>query len=470
MPENAVIIVVADGLGTDVLDRALARGDVPSLARLREEGGRHTVTTSFPSVTGVAYVPMLTGRFPGDVGVPGLRWYDRARRLPRWLGHARSYVGLQVRSIDRDLEPGVSSAWELTRGRSLGMFAMLTRGLGRANRLDRGPAVAVRGIHAHLTGSVDGWHHLESDLADRFAARVRRERPRFAFAALAAGDKASHAEGPDGPGARRSLRLVDALVGRLRDEAERDGRWASTHLWVVSDHGHSPVAGHFELADAIRALGLRVRSHPWTLADRSEIAVMVSGNSMAHLYVDLADTERRGWDAHASRWGGRLHHVLDHPAVDLVARMVDLETVEVDRRGHGRARIVRRGDLLDYQPLDGDPLELGVVLGASGDELHERSILGAYPDGLVQLASLVLAPRSGDLVISAAPGWDLRAGYEPIDHVSSHGALHSAHMRVPLLVSRRPRRTPQRTADLLCSLLKVLGIPTTGRLDGSAFA
>jgi predicted AlkP superfamily pyrophosphatase or phosphodiesterase len=90
MADDSVIIVIADGLGTDALDRAVHNGEVPALARLRDDGGQHVLTTSFPSVTGVAYVPMLTGRFPGGAGVPGLRWYDRERRLPRWLGHSRS--------------------------------------------------------------------------------------------------------------------------------------------------------------------------------------------------------------------------------------------------------------------------------------------------------------------------------------------------------------------------------------------
>jgi hypothetical protein len=466
--DNSVIIVIADGLGTDALDRALRRGNVPALARLREEGGHHVITTSFPSVTGVAYVPLLTGRFPGAVGVPGLRWYDRTRRLSRWLGSSRSYVGLQVRAIDRDLAAEVPTAWELAPGASLGLFGMLARGLPRRDRIDRGPGVAIRGIHAHVTGDVAGWQRLESRLADRFAARVRRERPRLAVAALASGDKAAHAQGADGAGAARALQLVDELVGRLRHEAEQDGRWTSTHLWVVSDHGHSAISGHYELANAVRSAGFRVRAHPWTLPDRAEVAVMVSGNGMAHVYLDLGHTQRRQWPVIEPRWGSALAVVLDHPAVDLVARVLGPDVVEVVRRGHGRARISRRGDRYDHQPLDGDPLAVGAVLGACAEELHERTAASAYPDSVVQLASLVLARRAGDLVISASRDWDLRAACEPIDHVSSHGALHAAHMRVPFLASHRPRGVPRRTTDLFASLVEVLGVKA-GSLDGDSF-
>jgi hypothetical protein len=211
-----------------------------------------------------------------------------------------------------------------------------------------------------------------------------------------------------------------------------------------------------------------VRAHPWTVPDRSDVAVMVSGNGMAHVYVDLDGRRRLDWEALARRWGQQLDEVLDHPAVDLVARLVAADTVEVVRRGAGRARIVRRGDRFDHQPVDGDPLGVGRVRGATGDELHERTMETAYPDSVVQLASLVLAPRSGDVVISASPGWDLRAAWEPIDHVSSHGALHAAHMRVPLLTSRKPGRSPRRTTDLFASLVDVFGV-SVGTLDGTSF-
>ena len=74
-----MIILVADGARPDTLGAAMDAGELPALARLRAEGGCATVTTVFPSVTGPAYAPFLMGRFPGPVGLPGLRWYDRAR-------------------------------------------------------------------------------------------------------------------------------------------------------------------------------------------------------------------------------------------------------------------------------------------------------------------------------------------------------------------------------------------------------
>ena len=98
-------MIVADGARPDVFQSALASGAFPALAALRAVGGLHTVTTCAPSVTGPAYAPFLIGRYPAPLGLPGLRWYDRSRRVCRLPGHARSYVGIEMRYVDRDLDP-----------------------------------------------------------------------------------------------------------------------------------------------------------------------------------------------------------------------------------------------------------------------------------------------------------------------------------------------------------------------------
>ena len=453
MRESSVIILVADGLTPSALDDAICAGDVPELAAMRDAGGRHVVTTVFPSVTGVAYLPMLTGRHPAEAGIPGLRWYDRSRRLPAMLGHSRSYVGPQIRRMNDDLAPGIPVAFELAGGKALGAASIITRGLPRQDQLDRGILYTASVARAHVMGDVARWSRIEEELAERLIARIRRQRPRFVFAAFTAGDKAAHAGGVQSPGVRRSLRLVDHVAAAIRRDAEHDGRWSGMHLWVVSDHGHSPVTQHRDLAQEMRDLGVRVRSHPWTAPDRSEAAVMVSGNCMAHVYLGL--NARRDWPAIANEWMPRVRGLWSDPAVDLVAMRRSQTAVEVHRRGE-QALIVMMHRGISYRPVTGNPLCVEPFEELCEDSIHERTVASPYPDGVTQLHRLVPAERSGDLVISASPGWDLRRRYEPIDHVSSHGALHAAHMLVPLTVNRAFPGRPRRTADLFRVLCRVL--------------
>jgi hypothetical protein len=107
--------------------------------------------------------------------------------------------------------------------------------------------------------------------------------------------------------------------------------------------------------------------------------------------------------------------------------------------------------------------------GATAEEAYEATRHTDYPDSIVQIAHLASSPRSGDIILSAARDWDFRARYEPIPHVSSHGALHREHMTVPLLVNRPVARPPRRTTDVMPSSLVALGLAIPPSLDGESF-
>jgi hypothetical protein len=289
------------------------------------------------------------------------------------------------------------------------------------------------------------------------------------------------------------MAIVDAVAAELREDAARGGWWRDMHLWIVSDHGHSPVRAHDDLADFFRACGHRTVAHPFTMAPRREVAVMVSGNAMAHVYLELARRARPWWPALAPRWTPSVAALLERPAVDLVLLPHDADRCEVRARGRGAALVERRlrdgsGPTAEptgtppratppigaytyaYRPLDGDPLGLGGPLDAlDADAAHDAGAATDYPDALVQIAHVGGAPRAGDVIVSAARDWDLRARYEPIPHVSSHGALHREHMLVPLLLNRPAAREPRRTVDVMPSALAALGREVPEGLDGESF-
>ena len=110
-----------------------------------------------------------------------------------------------------------------------------------------------------------------------------------------------------------------------------------------------------------------------------------------------------------------------------------------------------------------------MVAGLSSLEAHALTRDTDHPDSLVQIIELADAPRSGEILLSAARDWDYRAKWEPIPHVSSHGALHREHMLVPLIMSRPTSGTPRRTVDVLPSVLRAIGRPVPDGLDGVAF-
>lgn len=466
----SVILLIADGARVDTLASAIESGAFPALASLREEGGLHEVTSAFPSVTGPAYVPFIMGRFPGSVGLPGLRWFDRSRAACSFPDYTRSYVGYQMRALDGDLDPDMSTIFELVP-ESVAALSVITRGLPRRRQLASLTArSAFRAARTHFRGDVKGWLNVDREVSAGVVRRVREAHSPFVFAALTGVDKASHATGHESENVLEALHIVDDTVAALRHDLEQRGTWQDTQLWVTSDHGHSRVRHHEDLARVIATAGHRVIAHPWVYRLNADVAVMVSGNAMAHVYVDLEHRERPFWGGMSD--GGRelAERLVRRTSVDLLLIPLDQERCAVWSAKRGRATITREGDRFSYIMDDGDPLEIRAELHlASSSEAHDATVRTDYPDSVVQIARLAGAERVGDLILSAARDWDFRARYEPIPHVSSHGALHRDHMMVPLLLNQSPARQPRRTVDVMPSALAALGQPIPCGLDGESF-
>ena len=76
-PPQRVIMVLLDGAAYDTTAALLAAGELPALEQIAADGSFRMATTVFPSTTGPAYVPFLTGAFPGSANIPGFRWFER---------------------------------------------------------------------------------------------------------------------------------------------------------------------------------------------------------------------------------------------------------------------------------------------------------------------------------------------------------------------------------------------------------
>jgi hypothetical protein len=287
--------------------------------------------------------------------------------------------------------------------------------------------------------------------------------------ALTGIDKTSHAAGHTAPLVRDALRIVDDTVAQIRRDAEADGRWKKMQLWVGSDHGHSPVTAHEDLAGLIAEWGYDTLAHPWVFKRSADVAVMVSGNAMAHLYLDLEERARPWWPALTEHWGELLENLSSRDSVDLVILPTGPTSCQIRSRSRGLATLKWTTTSYSYCPETGDPLGAGEQLSLNDEEAYDAMLETDYPDGLVQIARLSGSPRSGEIILSAAREWDYRSKYEPIPHVSSHGALHRDHMMVPLLLNKRPARQPRRTVDVMPSALRALAIPAPAAIDGISF-
>jgi type I phosphodiesterase/nucleotide pyrophosphatase len=455
-PRRAVLILI-DGARPDVLQTLLDRGDLPHLARwVIEPGGITTGTTVFPSTTGVAYIPLLFGRYPGALDVPGIRWLDRAGAaggaLERWRA-ARSYCGPQAGWINRDIAPA-PSLFDLI-GESLAVCTPITRGLRPGAHLIPLTRAAL-GATAHFLGT-----HAALDRAVAAAWLAAAPLPwRFLFVVFPGPDGFTHLHDPWHPAVLESYRRIDRALGRFVASARRRGELPA--FFVTSDHGASAVREHCDVAVALEQWGVPTMRHPLHLWRRgAQAAVMVSGNGCAHVYFTSSDRDL------AARLVRRL---LELPAVRLGA-FRDPRGGVIVARGGCRGRLSEQGSGIRYEAWLGDPLGLGVADFALGDrDMLERSRGTDLPDAPRQLLQLFRSARAGDLVLAGAPGADFRGPWEIPAHRSGHGSLLAAHMQVPIAASIPLPPAALRTVDLMPTILETLGVESPRDLDGVSFS
>jgi hypothetical protein len=461
---DRAIFLLLDGARADVFEEMLAAGELPNVARyVVEPGGRTTATTVFPSVTGVCYATYMTGCFPRSTNLPGVRWLDRHQyaRKKMSLSRFRNYTGPGHFMMDRDLSPEVTTLFELLRP-SRNIFGTISRGTGiRRN------AFLVRRVPFALGFLATGdWSPIDERTHALLLRAAERRRDRFTFHTTLQVDEHSHHDGPFSPRARQGYRAFDRAVGALAQRLRRAGRLDRTLLCIGSDHGHSEVHEHFDLARFFERRGLRTMYYPKAFQHwfRCEAAVMVGGNSMGHVYLRGANwAAEESSDDRLERVPGVIDDLVGEPAVDIVARRTARGIEVRSRRGQATVRLA--GQTVDYEVNGSDPFGYGPLPPTlREDEALRLTQHTAYPDGLVQIAQIFGSARAGDLVVSAAPGYDLEIGKRA--HRSGHGSLHKDHMRIPFALSHPFAARPVRSVDAFPTILELLGEDTPTGIDG----
>ncbi len=462
-PYKRLIFIMIDGATYDVFRGLIDAGELPGLARLAEAGGGvKKAVTCFPSTSGPAYIPYFMGLFPGTANVPGYRWLSRASYNDagsRWTTPGlASYSGREAMSFDAHLPD--RPTWFDYFGSSRNILNLLTKGSRPEDDLTRWikPVVYTIGHYLHQ------WR-----LADRVAAealvRAVREGPEFIACAFNGVDGHSHERHPGAPKVIESYRTIDRSVVAAQKALRQLGREEET-LWVIgSDHGHSATHTHIDVAKLLDEMGLACLYYPRLWRRDAHCAEMVSGNGMTQIYFrNGADWRARmPWEEIDAR--GVPDAMLAVEGVDVVAGQTADGGVRL-RTAAGEGDIRWLDGVCSYQYRGIDPLGCGPFTGLNSDEVLEATFDAARPDAALQLPQLFRAERSGDLVVSARQGFDLRARWEFPEHHSTHGALVAAQMHVPVIISHPIEADRFRTADVFPTVLRLMGKEPELGLDG----
>jgi hypothetical protein len=422
LPATKAILIVIDGLTPAMFEDAVERRTAPALAALAERGEYRRAVTVFPSLTPVCLSSLVTGAQPEVHGIPHLVWYHREeRRLVEYgssfaalrrAGTRRGIVDAIFRMNEEHLSRDAVTLYESLEDAGLVAAAVniicyrgRTRHVARIPGLTRAAHGPRRFFYFNLFESDEtgapfrvGARHLGAN--DRYAAAVGRwlvTRDGFDVLVyyLPDYDFASHAAGPDA--AHAALARSDSAVSALIEAAGGiDALLRRYAIVLCSDHGQT----HVERAASLHA-----------------------------------------------RYAG-----LD----DLVVTASNRAGMIYDLRGDRARELAER--------LDGDPA-VGAALFLEDGELVARSdgtegadVLSEHPDGVARALAALRNPNAGDVLVSAA------SGYEFLDlagrhHVGggSHGSLSAGDSEVPML-SIGVGPPPERITEVTPLLLDHVGV------------
>ena len=399
----------------EAFERAVEGGRAPALAFLAAHGSYSRATSVFPSLTPVCLSSIATGAASDVHHIPHLVWWHRDERriveygssfaALRAAGMAQSITDTIFNMNQHHLAKDAVTIYEALEDAGFVAGAVnITCYRGRTSHQPTLPWVtkAAYGpkrfffyslFESDPTGAPLAVRNRAAGSIDAYAAAVGRwlvTRDGFDFLAyyLSDFDYASHAYGPAGA-EDVALARTDAAIQTLLDAAGGPDEFLSRYAVVLlSDHGQTPVqqAAQLELP----------------LLQFADDVVVTASNRAGQVYllpdarVDAASLARR----------------LDGEAfVETTLRLEEGEAV---------AR--RDGEELRFQPT------------ADGWQTNGDAAILDHPDALHRAWSALANPTAGELLVSAAEGWELvDIGGRHHAGGGSHGSLVAGDSIVPLL-------------------------------------
>ena len=441
-----LVLAVVDGLKPAALDLAMRDGSAPAFSALVERGAyRNDLVAEFPSLTPVCTATIATGVGPERHFVPAMNWFLRAEgryveygsslQASRSVGFGYSLTdtiyNLNLAHMSREV-PTVFETLDDAGVRTAGTTFLIYRGRYRHE------AAGESALARFVTSTV--FRHAvygprELFYADMFASRdtgcrsqlglpgardehagcvgefmVREDLFDFLLLSLPDNDTFSHRAGP----ARQveSIATADRQLQKVMDAGGGPDAFLEEHAVIVlADHSHSDIERRVPARASLD--GLRVLAPSDVRPEEAEVAFCPGWRS-AMIYALQPDRFEELIDA-----SERAARAME--GADLVLRMRGPEASVWSPRG--QLRFAPDGDLADAR---GNRWSVEGDLAALQARVQDgRLVSEAYPDALARIWSALACENAGEVVISAAPGYEF-TDWGGVDHVGggSHGSLH----------------------------------------------
>ncbi|MDQ6836439.1 MAG: alkaline phosphatase family protein [Actinomycetota bacterium] len=441
-----LVLVVIDAMKPAMLERAIGAGRAPALARIRRDGVYvGDCVAAFPSVTPVCAATITTGVGPDRHLIPSMNWYHReeARYIEygssfsasRQFGVVRSMTDTVYRMNSEHLSRDVDTVFESLDDidvRTAGTTYLIYRGR-HAHEVANESALARIVTSTLFRRTIDGPRELF--YADLYASRKTGCRGQlglpgardqhtgcvgaylaehdlfdFMLFSLPDNDAYSHRNGPHAQ--VTSIAAADRQIERLMHAAGGPDEFLAEHaVIVVSDHSQAPVEQRIRLDLAFTDFDVATPSPSRSIG--AEVALSPAQRSAMIYALDEDHIEELVQRSVAA--------ARELEGVDLIMTLEGEEAVVRGRRGE--LRFTAGGELSDVR---GERWSVEGELRVLRAELQDgRFLTTEYPDALTRIWSALHCPNSGQVLLSAAPGYEF-VDWGGSDHVGggSHGSLH----------------------------------------------
>ncbi len=466
IPYKRCLLLLADGARPDLFQELCGKGLLPHCERLFKKRGRFTGAVSvFPSTTGPAYLPFLTGCYPGSCDIPGIRWFHKKKygEGKPFFKRFRSYVGFESFFMNSDIRISHPTLFEYFNS-PVNIFSAINKGSSFKTNKTKQSRIWYW-YYAHLT---DHWSVPDAAATEKLLQALDEETD-FAFVVFPGIDEFSHLSHPHHEKTVQAYLHIDQTLGKIIHKLEKQNQLDETLIAIVSDHGLSATYQHFGVASFLESRGLKTFYYPKIFKKNFDVASMVSGNGMLHLYFKDVDgwKNRSSIEAIEKKYPGIISSLLEQEAIDLVAaKSPDGSLVVLSRKGKAKIGLDDQKKI-HYSVEKNDPFGYPVFPSSMTDRDSLKLTFDTeYPDALVQLLQIFRSDRTGDLVVSATKGFDLRKRFEHPEHRSSHGGLIREHMMVPFFINAPISEKYARTCDVFPTLLKLMGKEIPETIDG----
>ncbi len=459
MPRKLILCVI-DAMAPAMLELAVAEGHAPVLAELMRRG-RYVpdCVAAFPSVTPVCAASIVTGVGQDRHHIPAMNWYHREEQ--RYVEYGSSFRASQRFGITRQLTdtvynmngahlsaqtPTVFETLDDADVRTAGTTYLMYR--GRHRHEPQRDSALTRLAATLMRHSVLGPRELF--YADIFASRrtgcrsglgmpgvrdrhsgcvgaylVEQDLFDFMLLSLPDNDWYSHKHGPDGQA--QSLARADEQLLRVAEAAGGLDSFLEEHAVIVmADHSQAPVEATIDLQGQLADLEIIApsRSSDSAQSDGSPARIAVCPSQRAAMVYVIGERRR------STLRSSVIRRCLQIDGVDLVMWL------ELDSRGAPLEGVIARPSVgeLRFRPGGGHRDARGMrwsvegALGVLQAKLHDGCLQApAYPDALARVWSALSCLTAGDVLLSAAPGFEfLDWGRQAHVGGGSHGSLHAS--------------------------------------------